>query len=103
MVALQLSVEVAARALDIPFRTLVVLHLFVWLATLVPIAGFVEPKLWISAFAMLGGFLLAATYPDLVWHIMAASNFVLVVNFVAAWRDQGDQEGTSGLLHRRRR
>jgi serine/threonine-protein kinase len=87
MTAGQLALEVGGVVLGLPFTTIVVLHLLLWFMAMMPVAGFIESKLWPAAVAMMAGFLFAAAYPQHVWHIMSLANLALVVNAFVAWAE----------------
>lgn len=88
----QLALEVGAQLLGLPFAAAFALHPFLYFVTLSAAAAFLDRRLWFAAVAFLAGFLVSCVEPGIHWHVMSATNFALLLNFVVAWGALGDPE-----------
>lgn len=63
-----------------------VLGIFVWFCFTTMFAVTTEPRLWPTALAHLGAFLVASFVPESLLYAMSAAKFVLTINALAVWR-----------------
>jgi hypothetical protein len=86
MFAAQFVLEIGANISGLATKAAAVLHILVWFMSLCMASAFIEKKLWPATVAMMIAFFYASAYPDRVWIAMSASNSILLVNFLLAWR-----------------
>jgi eukaryotic-like serine/threonine-protein kinase len=83
--AMQLALQLGGHILGVPIMTVVPMMMVIWAANTANFATTIDRRFWVPVVAYLAAFLSAARFPDLTWHMMSASNFVLLVTFVVAW------------------
>lgn len=91
MFASVFAMEVGAGVLlGLSYVQMTVVQLLLYFLCASQLAVHIDKRLWPSAIVYLVAFFVAAAYPELRWHLVAAADFLLLVNFVAAWGRTSD-------------
>src|SRR5205085_27216 len=83
--ASQFALQFGGHLLDLPPMTTTTLHLLLWGALLATYAITIDRRFFFTVGVTWIAFIVAARRQDLVWDMMSAANFTLLLTFLAAW------------------
>jgi serine/threonine protein kinase len=83
--ATQLATQLGGHMMGLSVVSTMTFFFAVWAGMVSTLAATMDKRFWVPVLGFFVAFLVVCRWPDRLWDMMSASNFILMVTFVVAW------------------